>query len=276
MHRDTINKILLARKYQAFGDWLMLATLIKHINRQYPHIIVDVDVSSVPVQLLQFVAWFDIRATPVAQPDLPAYDVYFPHVVYEYHKRYEHHLIEDLVRIFNEGSGLHVVYDPTCLAQYIGPYTTKITGVPDDGFIIIAPENGPTELSKPKDWGWDNFERLAERLSKHKHTQVVQIGTNNSATLKYAGQRFANMTLGPMLKLMRMSRAVVTLENGISHFAGHHAIPAYTIYMPAAPHARPSNTHYPKQVAIFQEYTDPDWLADKIIADTGLPVEKVI
>jgi ADP-heptose:LPS heptosyltransferase len=275
MKRPPINRILLARKYHAFGDWLMLATLIKHINRQYPHIVVDVDVSNVPIQLLQFVAWFDIRATPVSQPNMQNYDVYFPHVVYEYAQRYTHHLIEDLVRVFNNGTGLNVVYDPACLAQYIGPGSgAGLTNVPGTGSIIIAPENGPTAISKPKDWGWANFERLAERLAAHMH--VIQIGTNRGATLKYAGQRFANMTLGSMLTLMRMSTAVVTLENGVSHFAGHHGIPTYTIYMPSAPHARPVNTNYPKQVAIFQEYTDPDWLADKIIVDTGLPVERVI
>ena len=46
----------------------MFASLIKHVNRQYPEYDVYLDTTNLPLYFLQYAAYFDIEVTPVCNP----------------------------------------------------------------------------------------------------------------------------------------------------------------------------------------------------------------
>lgn len=271
-----MKKILLGRKFNGLGDWVMFTSLIKHINLQHPDWLVSVDTTKTPLEHLQFLCKFDIRVIPVCNPDEDAYDEYIAHVVYDAVRRPGVHLLEDMVDRFNYQvgvSGPTLSYDRYCLAKYSGIYTHPATVV--QHAVLIAPENSLHPMNACKGWGFDNFMELARVLQKS-GLEIIQVGIGLEGPLwpglhKY----FKNVSLATLLDLMTHTQATVTLENGISHFAGHHGIKTYTIYRPSAP-TQPKHAWYPNQEPVCGEIIYPEQLAEIIIKRIANRVTEVL
>jgi ADP-heptose:LPS heptosyltransferase len=253
-------KILIGRTDFGLGDWIMFASLCKHVNQQYPHVQLDIDTTSLPLFFLQFLCYFDTRVTPVCCPNPSSYVVHIPHLVYPPPADFHEHLLQGMIFVFNRLTGLQVKLDqsrwPDQLAHYVSELTEcRYTGRP----VFIAPDNS---WHKNKEWGWGNFQKLSTALLD---IGVPVVQNRMPADAELLDSRVIvrdGSTLGALLSVMRCSRAVVTLENGISHFAGHHGIRCFTIYRPQAP-AKPYHASYPEQIALTGD-VDPVRLAGEL------------
>ena len=261
-------KILLGRTWFGFGDWMMFTSIIKHINIQYPEVAIFIDTTSLPVWFLQFICRFDIRVMPICYPQPADYDIHIKHVTYSTTRIANEHLIESMVNHVNsqvpKEISFHLKYDKTCLANCIGRCVNRIS-VPNGKFVIIAPENGTAETSRCKDWDLTNFQRITTSLMRS-GIGVVQIGSSEMKTpiLQPGLLSYKDIALPALLDLMQRSSTVIAMENGISHFAGHHSIRTFTIYRPMAP-TKPDNVWYPGQTAVVGEIIDPEQLAQTIM-----------
>jgi len=98
---------------------------------------------------------------------------------------------------------------------------------------------------------WNGFEELATRMSQH--VSVVQIGGPLDQELTAARYRYLSIGYEELGYILSECSFVVSIENGISHWAGHHHKRCYTIYT-SPMHALPDQVGHPNQEPIMGLY----------------------
>ena len=256
-------KILLQRQFFGFGDWLMMASAIKQINVSRPDIDVSVDVSSIPVSRsidAEVMTDFDIRATVCRnRPYLPDYTYVVPHVSYP--RRSDRHLIAEMVNhIAEQCPGIGPIgYDDSIRAVYTSHGADAVMQTINPGYVLM-PSQGILRTSGHKEWG--GFEELARTLRYQHGEHIAQVAVDGDRPLRWATHQFYQLDLSRLVSLVRESKYVISLENGLSHLAGHLRHPCYTLYRHSA--TAPCHTTYDKQVAITDEVLTADTVASRI------------
>lgn len=261
-----MKRIMINRRYSGFGDWIMMASVIKMINKQRYDVEVYFDATGVKLGswLADYMRGTDIRAFAAINPHKGAYDAVIDHLVYDLSTIGNKHLIEGMVDAVRAAiPNMKLEYDASCLAQYKGPLTRHYPYL-HDKYVLMPSVGACAGRGNPtKEWGFSNFMDLAELLHKDGVT-VVQLAAPGDPVLDCL--KYPTITthgIGEFHYLVTRASMVVSLENGLSHYAGHHHIPCATIYMPNGP-CRPCNTVYPTQVAITGELITPEYVHDAI------------
>ena len=230
----------------------MLASAIKELRAHYPNVEVDVDVTNVHggnIICREALELFDCGARLVTHPLTAGYHGRAAHVAYA--TRGEYHLIEHMVEHILEQcpeldkAGWSLVtgmYSPR--AAYIGP---EVPYAMKERYVVM-PAHGVLATSSHKEWGVANFGCLAEILKCDGYV-IVQVGKAGDQRLRAASDWFFQRPLADLVGLIRGSAFVVSLENGLSHLAGHLQCPCATLYLHPQL-TRPVHTAYEQQMAL--------------------------
>ena len=225
------KKLLIYRNCIGLGDWIMMMSLIKMLNIQFPDIEVHLNMSakgeSVPNIIKQVAEGFDARIdkfVDILKPeDEKGYDYKSGHLVYD--RKLERHLIEGMVKNFYENTKINLKYDPSVLSQYQPKVIPKLL-LPKE--YILMPSCGGQRNFLGKEWGFERFNKLAELLSRD--IAIVQTGNHSDPILKSAGYKYLGVAPWILHCLMVRSKFFIGIVNGLCHFAGHHRIRQFTIY----------------------------------------------
>jgi len=260
--------IYLVQPPLAFGDLMMCATLIKTINIQYPNMKVFIEMSP------HLTPWgYDV----LSHMDIAAYGtiaVQPSENVMRFRSRYKppegttRHLVHNLLLNCNESTGLELQYDPEILANYCGPVLSAKVPRP----YVLLPAAGKLNgaVSGHKEWGKDfqesrrNFDALALILRRGGMTPV-QTGRAGDPILRNVSGRYLGTSMPEFHALVSGAAAIVSLENGLSHYAGHHGKKTYTIYRALHMGYIPEHTHYKGQIALTDMDLTPESLGERII-----------
>lgn len=268
-----MKSIFINRTYYGFGDWVMFGSVIKMINIQRPELDVYFNLINLPLWLVDLMACADIKAYAVLRNlEMERYDCYIRHLVYKPAVIHQLHFIESMVTELNRVSALGIKYDPEILMQYIGPEVKLDINRP----YVVIPSMGSVNYvtSTPKEWGanGENFDNLAVELHKH-GVATVQVGCIRDIRLKNVDKCLLGSGLPVYHSAIINSDAVVSLENGLSHYAGHHRKRTYTIYRQQ--NVRPCHANYPNQIPLTHELLTPEHLCDLIVKDIRTKEQKV-
>ena len=240
-------RVLLSRVRWGLGDWLLFTSLIKHVNRQRPDVEVCVDTTRLPIFYLQFLCYFDIRVIPVSNPNLAGYDAYIPHLVYAPPETFNAHLLTGMTDRFNLLTGLSIKIEEPLKTESLAKYTAELPACYYYGRPVLVDFDNIHH--DKRDWDMELARMLVQELL-NRGVPVVQNRYPLGARPLAPGVMFRDgSTVGALLSVMMQTRAVVTLENGVSHLAGHHGVRCYTIYRPGAP-SQPQHAYYPNQTAL--------------------------
>jgi len=227
-------------------------SVLKMVNRQYPDVKIDYLVETDMTVIHDIVGGMDVALTKVTKADKSQYDYFTDHIIYPclHLGEDKDHLIHGMIKNFNKRTGLNLKYESEILAQFKEiPKTTKL-----DKPHIVMPACGKSLSEGGKEWGFDNFNGLADRLSEHYY--IVQVGSNEPF-LDAANERHYNEPFPVVLALMKQADFFIGMVNGLAHLAGHHGINTYCIYCGGNEH--PGFTGYPNQIPI---------IGDKISVET--------
>jgi hypothetical protein len=160
-------------------------------------------------------------------------------------------------------TGFELPYTPALLATYTGRYV-PVPQIGSSESVLMPSTGNPAQGSKSKDWGLRNFTELSRLLSRH--FNVVQIGVRADPQLPHSKLRLDNLSVGALTGAFYYSRCAVLLENGLMHFAGHHARPVYCLFTSRTA-AQPRNVYYPNQVQLDGTVTPltPEYVAETVI-----------
>lgn len=259
------KSLLLTRRGEGFGDWVLMMSLIKQINYQYPDIEVHIEFNGISPWFLQLLAYMDTYAVPVCNADCRAYDLCVANVIYDAPAEHNMFMLDSMINRFNRITGLSVRYDniQDKLAKYIGPIPYTAAALPKK-YIIMPSVGAETGRRNPdKEWGYDNFKELASLLYKSGF-DIVQIGHSADPCISATITR-SDCSLPELHALIIHSKALVSLENGLSHWSGHHKHKTFTIYRMIAP-VRPCHARYENQVAITDEFASADTVHNTIVS----------
>ena len=208
---------------------------------------------------------FDVRLNFVNSrlSGIGEYDWVMEHVIYPHPSTSKSHFIAGMVQHINQATGLKIRAN---LDQMAKPQVdTAIKDRPAN--YIIMPSVGKRELnSARKDWGVENFSELADMLKEH--YTIVQLGLEGDPELSAASLFLKGVNPSALIDIIANARFAISLENGISHVAGHVGTKCYTIYRPMAP-AKPHHVIYPNQVPITGEIITPHDVYSRIANDFG-------
>lgn len=270
------ERILLARKHHGIGDWILMMSLIRQINRQYPELEVHIDMNGTPLWFAQLPIYMDVVAVMTCNTKAVNYKCIWDHVVYRNFTTHSDHLLLSIMREFNSRTGLKLDTsmftgkDPIStehLASYRGPYPYSARALPQPYVLMPSVGAGGGRRNPEKEWGAENFQALADIL-RERGVNVVQIGREGDPVLNTNLYRF-ECTLPEMHSLVIHSAAVVSLENALSHWSGHHAKRTYTLYFTGRHPIRPCHTQYPNQVPITVEAPSPEYVSELILNNGG-------
>ena len=116
----------------------------------------------------------------------------------------------------------------------------KKSGIsPDEPFVVVNPDTKNTTLATNKDWGFDKWQELTNLLSEH--VKVVRIKPDGpvkdvSGHVQYKQKTLANAVnilendVRISFAVMAGSKAIVTSEGGVHHFAAAINKPAFVLY----------------------------------------------
>jgi ADP-heptose:LPS heptosyltransferase len=242
-------RLLLAREAFGFGDWVMTMSLVRMINRQHPEVAIDFEIAGVPRTCLEILLYSEGRAAPVHGARREEYDRVVEHVGYPFRPVPKgRHILESMVERFVEQTGLPLRYEPDALARYRGPAPDVAT--PRPPFVLMPSLGKQRPFDARKEWTPGSFAELARRLARS-GVAVVQVGCRGDPPLRAARQRHFDVPLPVLHALMRRASLLVALENGLSHFAGHNALPTCTLYCAAGTDLPgPAETGYPGQTPL--------------------------
>jgi len=243
----------------------MMASSIKQINVGRPDIQVYVDFGNIPADKKiceEVIRFADINATPMSGvPPAGRWSI-AQHVSYP--KRTYHHLIaEMLAHIEQQCPEIGVLpYDDSIRASY--PVATAPRMSEYAGYVLM-PSQGVLKTSAHKEW--DGLYDLA-RLLRAKREIIHQVALNGDTPLKWAARQYYQLNLMQLIGLIRDSKYVVSLENGLSHLAGHMKHRCYTLYRHA--YTQPWHTRYEGQVPVIDEVLSPERMVEIIEKDSVL------
>lgn len=244
------NRILLGRCWYGLGDWIMLATAIKILNKQYPGIQVDIDVTGIPSfrrDLVNILFEFGCRCAIIVNPVHTEYDTVIPHVVYTNDDVLgTDHLIQGMCNCITRSTGLKLTYTPDLLARYIsGP---DLLGLPPlQDAVVLSSRGSKNMTSRTKDPGLHWWSELAELLSA-KYT-VVQLGAKDDPRIPAARIVCLGYPYSYVSSVLSRCRFGVFMENGLAHLAGTVGMRDYVLFL-STTCARPKTVWYPGQTAL--------------------------
>jgi ADP-heptose:LPS heptosyltransferase len=112
-------------------------------------------------------------------------------------------------------------------------------GLTGKSFVVVNPDTKNTTLSTNKDWGLKRWQQLTDLLSKK--IDVVRIKPKSSVQdvsghVEYKQKMLDNATnivedsVRVSFAIMSLSKAIITSEGGVHHFAAAINKPAFVIY----------------------------------------------
>ena len=248
------RRLLIGRTFFGLGDWIMMATVLKEINRQRPW--VDIDLycqSGAPRELLLWPSICGVRLSLVSDWNPHRYDWSIQHLVYpNLRPANDQHLIDGMIGELNRQCpwlDLGVCWSPA------KPMIDSKAMTPTAPYCCLAPigsfRAGRTRSSAPKEW--DGWGQLGAKLSSAGYI-VVQVGDSRSSTadLSCATVKYIGRPLEQVCGILKDAEFSVLIENGLSHLAGHVGARCFTLYTSPV-HARPPHTWYPGQTPVHNE-----------------------
>lgn len=249
------RSLLLSRMANGFGDWIMLTAVMQMFNNARPDINLDLLVREHnPTSLLMLPALCGVRYRLVDRVT-DTYDWYCPHVVYPNPRPTDRQtLTEGMLRSICAVSSAFdgILYDP---GVRVTPMIQVPVNVPDRPYCIMPSAGRGYQVSKidpryahslPKEW--EGMSRLSDLISRD--YPIVQVGLRGDPALHGATMAYFDLPFESLSYLFKRAQFVVSLENGLSHWAGHHNKRCYTLYKSPI-HAKPEHVWYPTQVPIF-------------------------
>jgi hypothetical protein len=268
--------LLAYRDYSGLGDWIMAVAVLKMVNHQYP----DMDIfihrrNTTPLirdivehSGLRFAGWRSGRWRRDEFDHVSGHMLYAE--IFRETRRgrvLERHFIEDMVLTFNQYTGLDLCYEADTFCTFTG--AEEPVDVPAD-YILMVSSGKRWMYTGGKDWRRRRFRALAERLALH--LPVVQIGAAGDPPLPAARHHYLGPPLASLHFLMRRSRFFVGLDNGLSHWAGHHGFPTFTIFCGRFEH--PVHSAYPGQIPVVARDVAAVYEAIRAGAELPMPVSK--
>jgi ADP-heptose:LPS heptosyltransferase len=256
----TSLNLLLGREYLGMGDWIMCMSAVRMLNESAPNVKGIWDVTHTPRFLVGLLKAFDVRQSYVTQPDLGRYDQRIPHLVYEPQVFQEKkHMIEGMLDVMRDKLRTEITYVPTTLA--------RVLPIPDSGRFqrlcpyVVLPSCGMPG-SEHKEWGRERFEALAASVRNHGY-HLLQTGRTGASILTNASEQILPTDFTTLVELLDGADCIVSLENGLSHLAGHLGKRCVTLYLD--PLVRPEHAWYPGQLPIVGREITPALVMEAVV-----------
>ncbi len=228
-------RLLLERKADGVGDWLFMLAAMKHVNRDFPEleIVVNFDKVKTPLPKIILEAYFssDVRWRRFdSQTDkVEMHEPRIEHAIYPTGRHaigepYIKGMVDQIGRILTR----KIEYDPGLVPLFRGSGRPMMRDtLAPKGHVLICPS--PKQIAK--DWGWDRYNSIAERLERdHPDMAIVSVGSEHE---KPVGDDVAmhGLAFPTLLELMFSARAIVCGENCLAVLAGWLSTPTVVIYM---------------------------------------------
>lgn len=237
--------LLIRRRFHGLGDWIMAMSVIKTINMQRPDIEVYV-YDNFPETIRSVIKSFDVDVK--ITNSLEGFDYFVSHLIYDLNDYETHYIVSMLKKIESQHKlGL----DPySYVLSTCGNVSSSI-----EKSIILMHSQGKQPSNRGKDWGYQNFNTLAEYLSYD--YKIVQVGVSGDPILTYAESVYFDIDILTLYALMSISYIYVGNADGLSVMAGVHSIPAFILYCSYdkklfGNHIRNA---YPNQHPIIEDFT---------------------
>ena len=238
--RVRMKKLLVGRQASGFGGWIMLSACMQMINMQRPDIRIYLyNAPYIPERLLTlpFLCGVHYELTTCVDN----FDYVVPHVVYDVEKviRSSEHLCKSMLDCIRVAGVDGLVYDKITRVRP----TTVAPSSPGRPYVVM-PSVGATHSDSSKNWPY--LRELAIRL--HQDYDIIQVGMHGDPALPYSTQYY-KPSYTTLSHIYSCAAFAVSLENGLSHWAGHHDKRSYTIY--TGKHwCTPAHAWYPTQIPI--------------------------
>ena len=279
------KKLLAHRDWSGMGDWVLTMTVLKMVNKQFPHIDIFINLKAkdrfasvsyptpLPDLVQEIVREFDVDIKGYTEydyiPNSGEYDYVSGHIGYG---RNGGNFIEEMVARFRKNTGLDLRYDNKVFAHYkekgCGYDNTLCDLAP---YFLIQACSKMKKLERfGKDYGFNNMVHIAERLGLYGN--VIQVGQKSDYLIPDV-DRFLSVDLDVLHRLMINSLCFVGMDGGLGVYASHHGVRNYIIYQDED---RFSWTNFPDRVQIDGQYKESGEVADIIINDMKGYDEKAV
>jgi len=256
------------REASGIGDWIMAASVLKMCNQQYPQIHIDLSRNKTTSFIQDLMNSFDIQFQWVntgPKDSTKNYKYRTGHLVYPSDFRNSNkHFIAGMVDVFNQNTGLALQYAPDVYAVVDKPLPAL--DLPKK--YIVMPSVGRALNTKciGKEWGYDNFNLLADLLSKH--FDVVQIGSEADPRLNAASRGYCGEGALTVYSVLKHCQFFVGMVNGLCCLSGQHGIKSYIIYCGEI--ESPFHAAYPNQIPVPTRAVPPHEVYELICRKEGL------
>lgn len=255
-----MEKLLINNIHRGVGDYIMILSVIKMINYQYPNIDVflkfNIENNKFKNFIIDLIQNSDVNMNIVDHKKQEQYYNYIcdglRYIAFIDLKKHnkQYHLIKYMIDDLNSKTKLNVEYNKNLLSKIVNiqeislkkPYVVMPSvGRHDKGNFGIP---GSTQ---GKHFGYENYNKLSYYFFK-KGINVVQIGAKNDPALEYATDIFLDVGISKVLGILKNCLFYVGEENGLLHLAGHNDIKSYGLYLGLS---HPFFTSYEDQIPIF-------------------------
>ena len=246
MKTDKPRRLLIKlRERHGLGDWMMLTSILKMMKEQHPGIETDISHECAREDynhlLIPELCGMNV---PIVQRDESEYE-WVLRVTGDCGCRpnADKHYMELNTETIGKKLGILIKYDLKRIVKIEKPKEIK---VPREDYIVMT-SMGRHKTGPFNEKNWKGMNELATRLSED--YRIVQVGLRDEPLLDKAEMSHMGIKFEELAWIIQKSRFVISLENGISHIAGHHSKRCFTIYVSKFS-ARPVHTYYPGQIPI--------------------------
>ena len=240
-------KLLLARQNAGLGDWIMLTACMKMINDQRPDVNISLLASPhIGDRLLTLPLLCGVKYELTSNSLAADYDVVCPHAVYDIRKvmKTSDHLCKDMLHHIRDNGIEGLTYEPDVRVRPLTAYGQAARSRP----YVVMPSVGKDHAEQfgGNSKNWPYLRELAGLL--HHYYDIVQVGNHGDPSLPYSVQYY-EPSFTVLSHIYEGAEFAVSLENGLSHWAGHHNKRSYTIY--TGKHwCTPAHAWYPTQIPV--------------------------
>jgi hypothetical protein len=253
--------LLIHRDASGIGDWVMAASVIKMLNRQFPQLQIDVAKNKTTAFITELFDNFDIDFKWVdvyTRSEKLGYRYRSGHLVYGTdYKTKNQHFIAGMVDRLNQNTKLNLKYEPEVLATFKNkPVTTPHTGQR----YCVMPSIGKSKSHVGKEWGYHNFLELSSLVAPE--IDIIQIGSLGDPLLPGAKTYYLGASADVVHSLLIGAKFFVGLVNGLCCLAGQHGVKSYILYQGPE---RPCHAHFPNQHPIETKHVSPRLVFNQLI-----------